>query len=612
MRPEVVSQRDRGSLGYARDLPTFWLESVPCPLVSGSVRPLRHLCSSAGNPRRPICFDGPSIATLPHDDIRVPLRIYVTDEVDPQGVDLLRAEPSFIVNEQPTRPLPELLAEIGEYDAFIGRSATKIPAELLRAARKLRVIGRAGVGTDNIDLGEATALGIAVINAPSGNTISVAELFFGALLSFVRHLPRAFNSMRAGRWDRSDLLGTEINGRTIGIVGLGRIGGEVALRAHAFGLRVIAYDPYVQRERFELLRVERAETLEELLPRANIVTVHTPLTDETRGLIDSAALALLPEGAIVANFARGGIIEEAALQQALTTGTLQGAMLDVYSKEPLAANSPLRTNDKVLLTPHLGASTAEGQRNVAVDVCIAVRDALLEGELSGAVNLAGADSGRWRDLRPALSLARQATSIARALLANRGARAVNQVTLHVGRQFAGAEALLSAAAAAGVLAPIMGDDRVNLINARARAMERSIALAVVPLLASEDEHAIRTTVAGDGQQLTVGGIALAGAAPRVTRIGDFKVDVAPRRTLIVLNNADVPGVIGHVGTILGNARINIAEYHQARMSQGGEALAAITVDGGVPNPVCRQLLEIPGVRAATVIDVGEGEGTAWS
>jgi D-3-phosphoglycerate dehydrogenase len=542
----------------------------------------------------------------------VPLRIYVTDEVDPQGVELLRAEPSFIVNEQATRPWQELLGEIGEYDAFIGRSATKVPAELLRAARKLRVIGRAGVGTDNIDLGEATALGIAVINAPSGNTISVAELFFGVLLSYVRHLPRAFNSMRDGRWDRSDLLGTEINGRTIGIVGLGRIGGEVALRAHAFGMRVIAYDPYVQRERFELLRAERAETLEDLLPRANVVTVHTPMTDETRGMIDTAALALLPEGAIVANFARGGIIEEAALQAALASGRLGGALLDVYPKEPLAPDHPLRTNDKVLLTPHLGASTAEGQRNVAVDVCIAVRDALLEGELSGAVNLAGADRGRWRDLRAGLSLARQATSIARALLANRGARAIDQLTLHVGRQFAGAESLLTASAAAGALAPIMGDDRINLINARARATERGIALAVVPLLSSEDEHVIRTTIVGDGKQMTVGGVALPGAAPRVTRIGEFKVDVAPRNTLVVLNNADVPGVIGHVGTILGNARINIAEYHQARMSQGGEALAAVTVDGSVPNHVCRQLLQIPGVRAATVIDVGEAEDAAWT
>jgi D-3-phosphoglycerate dehydrogenase len=539
------------------------------------------------------------------------LRIYVTDEVDPQGLELLRAEPSFDVNEQPTRPWQELIPEIGEYHAYIGRSATKMPAELLRAAKKLRVIGRAGVGTDNIDLAEATALGIAVINAPSGNTISVAELFFGSLLSFVRHLPRAFNSMREGRWDRSDLLGSEISGRTIGIVGLGRIGGEVAIRAHAFGMRVIAYDPYQQRERFELLRAERAETLEDLLPRVNIVTVHTPMTDETRGMIDDAAMALLPPGAIVANFARGGIIDEKALTAALANGKLAGALLDVYTKEPLAADHPFRTNEKILLTPHLGASTAEGQRNVAVDACIAVRDALLEGQLAGAVNLAGVDRGRWRDLRSGLTLARQTTAIARALLANRGARAISQLTLHVGRQFAGAEGLLTASAAAGALAPIMGDDRINLVNARARATERGIALAVVPLLTSEDENVVRVTVSGDGQQMTVGGMALPGATPRVTRIGEFKVDVAPRRTLVVLNNADVPGVIGHVGTILGNAKINIAEYHQARMSQGGEALAAITVDGNVPNQVCRQLLEIPGVRAATIIDCGDGDEPSW-
>lgn len=540
------------------------------------------------------------------------LRIYVTDEVDPRGVELLRAEPSFSVDERPTRPLKDVISDIGDYDAFIGRSATKLPAELLRAAKRLRVIGRAGVGTDNIDLAEATALGIAVINAPSGNTISVAELFFGSLLSFVRHLPRAFNSMRDGRWDRSDLLGTEISGRTIGIVGLGRIGGEVAIRAHAFGLRVIAYDPYVQRERFELLRAERAETLEDLLPRVNIVTVHTPLTDETRGMIDAAALALLPGGAIVANFARGGIIEEAGLLAALDSGKLQGVLLDVYSKEPLAPDHPLRKNEKVLLTPHLGASTAEGQRNVAVDVCAAVRDALLEGELSGAVNLAGVDRGRWRDLRAGLALARQATSIARALLANRGARAIDQLTLHVGRQFAGAESLLMSSSAAGALAPIMGDDRINLINARARATERGIALAVVPLLTNEEENVVRVTISGDAKQMTVAGVALPGGAPRITRIGDFKVDVAPRNTLVVLNNADVPGVIGHVGTILGNAKINIGEYHQARMSQGGEALAAITVDGAVPNHVCRELLQIPGVRAATVIDCGEGDDLAWS
>jgi D-3-phosphoglycerate dehydrogenase len=257
----------------------------------------------------------------------------------------------------------------------------------------------------------------------------------------------------------------------------------------------------------------------------------------------------------------------------------------------------------VLLTPHLGASTAEGQRNVAVDACVAVRDALLVGELTGAVNLAGADRGRWRDLQGALTLARQASAIARAMLADRGARAIDHLTLHVGRQYGDAEALLAASAAAGALAAITGGDRINLINARARAAERGIALATVPLrtAGTDDASAVRVTVRGDAQQLSVGGNALPGAVPRITRIGAFKVDVAPRRTLIVLENADVPGVIGHVGTILGNAGINIAEYHQARMSPGGDALAAISVDGDVTEPVRQQLLRVTGVRAATVV-----------
>jgi D-3-phosphoglycerate dehydrogenase len=359
--------------------------------------------------------------------------------------------------------------------------------------------------------------------------------------------------------------------------------------------------------------VQPAETLEALMQGADIVTVHTPLTDETRGMIDAAALAHLRAGGIVANFARGGIIDETALVDALKSGHLAGALLDVYSKEPLAADSPLRSIENLLLTPHLGASTAEGQRNVAVDVCVAVREALLDGELSGAVNLAGVERGRWRDLRGALTLARQSAAIGRALLASRGARALEVLTVHVGRQFAGAEGLIAASAAAGALTAVMDEGRVNLINARARAAERGIALATVPLASSDDVNAIRLTLGGGGQQLTIGGIALAGAAPRITRIGEFKVDVAPRRTLVVLTNDDVPGVIGNVGTVLGDAKLNIAEYHQARRARGGEALAAITVDGAVPTTVCRRLTDIPGVRSATVVELDdEGDDQSWS
>ena len=306
-------------------------------------------------------------------------RVLVTDEIDAEGVALLSAEPRIVVDEVPTLPKDELLARIADYDAIIGRSATRISAELLEKARKLKVIGRAGVGVDNIDLDRATSLGIAVINAPAGNTIAVVELFFGTVISLLRHIPRADTSMHAGRWERSALLGSELRGRTLGIVGLGRIGGEVATRARAFGMSVVAHDPYISQSRFEALRVQEIDSLDTLLEQSDVLTVHTPLTDETTGMIGKREIARLPRQSIVVNMARGGIVDERALLEALGNKHLLGAVVDAYEKEPLAADHPLRALPNVLLTPHIGASTTEAQRNVAVDVCMAVRDALLSG-----------------------------------------------------------------------------------------------------------------------------------------------------------------------------------------------------------------------------------------
>jgi D-3-phosphoglycerate dehydrogenase len=541
--------------------------------------------------------------------------LLVTDDIDPEGVELLRADDQFVINEQPTRPWKDLVDEIGQYDAFIGRSATRLPAELLKHASKLRVIGRAGVGIDNIDIAAATELGIAVINAPAGNTVAVAELFFGMLIAQVRHLARAFESMRAGRWDRGSLTGSELRGRTLGIVGLGRIGSEVAVRAHAFGMKLVGYDPYIPDERFELLRVERATSLDQLLGRVDVLTVHTPITDETRGLIGAAELAELKPGAIVANLARGGIIEEAALVAALKSGRLGGALIDVYGQEPAVADHPLRAIDDALLTPHLGASTAEGQRNVAVDVCIAVRDALKSGELSGAVNVDGTFGASWTEYRDAILLARRAAAVARALLADRQARAVDHVTLRVGRDLADGVGMLVAAAAMGVLEGVIEGERLNLVNAKARAEARGIALAAMTAVGPDPVHGVQVTVRSGGREVCVGGVASPGGTPRLTRIDSFSVDVAPRRTLIVLGNADVPGVIGRVGTLLGEAGVNIAEYHQARLTQGGEALAAITVDGPPDARLRQRLLALPDVRSATVVNFGDtehGREPAWS
>jgi len=531
----------------------------------------------------------------------MPYRILVTDEVDPEGVALLTAEPSFIVDEVPTLPPAELLERIGDYDAFVGRSATRITRELLARATRLRVVGRAGVGVDNIAIDAATDLGIAIINAPAGNTVAVAELFFGAIIGLLRHLPAAATSMREGRWDRSKLLGSELKGRTLAIVGVGRIGSEVAARALAFGMNVAGYDPYVGDERFRALRIRRLATLEDALDEADVLTLHTPLNDETLGMIGKRELARLGSGAIACNLARGGIIDEDALVAALDAGQLGGAIVDAFSKEPLAPDHPLRRSPKVLLTPHLGASTAEAQVNVAVDACMAVRDALLHGELSRSINVAGAGTGDWRGLQPALTVTRRAAALARAILADRGVKSVQRLSLRCGPELASAADALLAAAAAGLLEGTTEVDRLNLINARSLAEARGIELHCAESGSLATPYTIQVSLGGGMQELAVAGVAPEGQPARLTRIGGFHVDVAPRDTLVILTNNDVPGVIGRVGTLLGDRGVNIAEYHQARLAQGGEALAAISVDGAVAAGVREALLALPDVCSATIV-----------
>jgi len=528
-------------------------------------------------------------------------RILVTDEIDPEGVALLTAVKEFQVDVVPTLPVKELLARIGDYDAIVGRSATKISGELLERATRLKVVGRAGVGVDNVAIDRATELGIAVINAPAGNTNAVAELFFGCVISLLRQIPHAAAGMAEGRWDRSKLMGQELKGRRLGIVGVGRIGGKVSRRAHAFGLHVAGYDPYITDDRFTAMRVQRAATLDELLAASDVVTIHTPLTDETRGMIGAAELRRMKRGAILVNMARGGIVDDAALQEALASGHLAGAVLDVYGTEPLPADHALRRAPNVLLTPHIGASTAEAQRNVAVDVCEAVRDALLAGELSRSLNVASVPRETWLALQPTMEVAERAGTVARAMLADRGKRELRRLTLRCGPNVIAGSDLLLASAVIGVLAGVVEAERLNLVSARAQAELRGLELSVKESEALEHPSALEVTLSAGDDELTVQGVAAAGTTPRLTRIAGFHVDVPPRRTLIVLTNRDVPGVIGRVGTLLGEAHINIASYHQSRLAQGGEALAAISVDDPVPSDVCRRLLALPDVRSATVV-----------
>lgn len=530
-------------------------------------------------------------------------RILVTDGVDQEGTALLAAVPEFQVDEVPTLPEEELLARIGAYHAIVGRSATRISEKLLRAATNLKVVGRAGVGVDNVALDTATALGVAVINAPAGNTIAVAELFFASLIGLLRHVPRAHQSLREGRWEHAEFLGGEIHGKTLGIVGVGRIGGEVAVRAHAFGMALLGYDPYVSDERFDGLRVRRCVTLGELLDACDVLTVHMPLTDETTGMIGRTELARLKRGALVANLARGGIVDETALIEALRSGHLGGATVDAFTKEPLKGDHAFRDVPNLLLTPHIGASTAEAQRNVAVDVCAAVRDALLNNDVSRSLNVAEAGEN-WQALQSAMLVARRAAAVARARLADQGAPVISSITVRLGPELAQGRGPLLAAAALGALEGILERGRLNLINARTVATSRGIELRYAEGGVPPHARAVEVRLTAGREEMRVGGVAALDAPPRLTRIGDFHVDVAPRGTLIVLTNRDVPGVIGHVGTALGDARLNIAEYHQARLAQGGDALAVISVDGAVGDDVRRALLALPDVRTATVVQFG--------
>lgn len=519
-------------------------------------------------------------------------RVLVTDEVDPDGVALLRAERAIEVDERPTLPPDELLEIIGGYDALVGRSATRVTTELLERGERLRVIGRAGVGIDNIDIPRATELGIAVINAPGGNTVAVAELVFGVLLALIRHLPAAHASMEAGRWDRARLGGTELRGQTLAIVGLGRIGGEVARRARGFGMHVIAYDPYVADARFTEFAVERVASLAAALDRADVLSVHTPLTSETREMIGPAELARLGPRAMVLNLARGGIVAEEALAETLRGGRIAGAALDVFVREPLAPDHPLRGAPNLILTPHLGASTAEAQRSVATEACAAVRDALLSGDLSAALNGAGVGGDEWREMRPLFELADRLGRLGRALLP--GGLSALELRYAGAREDAPRPLLL--AALQGALRGVVDRRAINLVNVQHVAAERGIETAWTHVGGrGELGEEIELRLDGGDGSVRVGGAVLGETHGRIIRIGSFRVDVAPRGMLLVLRNRDVPGVIGRVGTLLGEAGVNIAEYHQARLAAGGEALAAVSIDTPVTAELRDRLSALPEV-----------------
>jgi D-3-phosphoglycerate dehydrogenase len=523
--------------------------------------------------------------------------VLVTDKVAGPALGALLGDDRFDVVQIDDSSKPEFTEALATANGLIVRSATKVRAEMLDKAPVLSVVGRAGVGVDNIDLVAATERGIAVLNAPAGNTVSAAELTLALILSLARRVAEADASVRRGAWERSKFKGVELRGRTLGLIGAGRIGGEVAKRCRAFGMDVVAYDPYMTDERAAELQVERAE-LDDVLARADVISLHVPLTEATSGLIGEEALAKMKKGAFLVNVARGGVVDETALAAALDSGHLGGAALDVFSNEPLEEGSALRGAKNSLLTPHLGASTGEAQELVASEIAEAVRAALAEGDLARALNAPAIGGEALRAMAPLLELGRALGNLGCAL-APGGVQAVEV-------RYAGdsdeAPKPLTAYVLMGLLQNVLGRDQVNFVSAGHLATQRGIGVARTALSQRSDyTEYVEVVLQGEQGELRLAGALLGETHPRIVRIEDYRVDIVPAGALIVLRNHDVPGVIGRVGTILGDHHINIAEYHQARLSKGGQALAAVAVDGDVDAKVREALLELPEVSSAVVV-----------
>ncbi len=529
------------------------------------------------------------------------MRVVIADRLAESGVRLLTGSLGLeVVNAAGKKE--DLERALPGAHALIVRSETRVTAEVMAKAPELKVIARAGTGVDTIDVAAATRRGIAVMNAPGANTVSAAEHAFGLLLALVRHIPPAADSMRRGDWDRKRYEGTELRGKTMGVVGLGRIGGHVANLARAFGMSVVAHDPFLPDERAVELQVKLL-SLDQLLKVADVVSLHLALTSDTHHLINAQRLALMKPTAMIINTARGELVEEAALAAAIKSKKLGGAAIDVFAVEPLPADSPLRGLDRVILTPHLAASTAEAQERVAIEPATAGRDALLQGDLSTAINVPGSSGEVLRRLGTLLDLSRRLGRLAAALVE----APINSAEVAYGGKDDSAPKPVQVSAVQGLLGAL-GVSSVSMVNALMLADERGLK---VSLRTSSAEAGFETTVSvsvptSNGGQLRVTGALVGDGHGHVIHIDEFDVDVPPAGLMIVIRNRDVPGVIGRVGTALGNAGINIGSYHQSRRSKpGAHALAAITVDEAPPAAVLDELRKAPGIQDVRLVDFGD-------
>jgi D-3-phosphoglycerate dehydrogenase len=520
-------------------------------------------------------------------------KVLISDALSPAAVQIFK-DRGVEVDFQPNlgKDKDKLAELVGGFDGLAIRSATKVSAKILDKAKSLKVIGRAGIGVDNVDIPAATARGVIVMNTPFGNSITTAEHAISLMLALARQIPEADSSTRAGKWEKNRFMGVEIFGKTLGVIGCGNIGSIVADRAIGLKMKVIAYDPFLSAERALDLGVEKVE-LEELFRRADFITLHTPLTENTKNIIDAAALKRVKKGVRVINCARGGLVDEAALHDALKAGQVAGAAFDVFVEEPATAN-PLFSLPNVVCTPHLGAATSEAQENVALQIAEQMSDYLLRGAISNAVNFPSITAEEAPRLRPFIALAERLGSFAGQLTETGISKVQLSYEGHVAQMNTKA---LTSAAVAGLLRPMLED--VNVVSAPIVAKDRGIVIEEVTRDAAGDyDNLVTVTVTTPQQTRWVSGTVFADGRPRIVNIKGIRMDAEFGPSMIYITNLDKPGFIGKFSSTLGDAGINIATFHVGREAPGGSAIALIEIDGELPADVLAKVRALPQVQQA--------------
>jgi len=523
-------------------------------------------------------------------------RVLVSDRLSETAVQVMR-DRGLAVDYEPELGADKdgLLARIGGYDGLAIRSATKVTDKLLSRAERLKVVGRAGIGIDNVELAAATSRGIVVMNTPFGNAITTAEHTVALMMALARQIPEADHSMRAGKWLKNRFIGVELYSKTLGIIGCGNIGSIVAERAIGLRMKVIAFDPFLSPERAIELGVEKV-TFEELLRRADFISLHTPLTDKTRNIIDAAAIARMRRGVRILNCARGGLLVESALIEALRSGHVAGAALDVFETEPPTDN-PLTAMEQVVMTPHLGASTSEAQENVAVQIANQLADFLISGAVSNALNMPSISVEEAPRLKPYVALAEQLGSFAGQLTESSLVGIAIEYAGEVGELNTRA---LTSALLAALLRPMLGD--VNMVSAPAVARERGIRVDEIRQThRGVYDSYIRLTVRTESLERSIAGTVFSDGKPRVIQIKGINMEAELGPHMLYVTNADKPGFIGAFGTILGDRGVNIATFHLGRDQPGGNAIALVEVDGPVPPSVLAAVEALPQVKQARAL-----------